>query len=118
MFFEYVLIFKFFILCFFLVLFLFLLSFFFFFQQSDFEKTSVYECGFNPFGDARLKFEVRFFLVGILFLVFDVEIAFLFPWVLVALDLSSIGVISLFFFLFILFLGFFYEWLTGALEWN
>lgn len=79
MFFEYIFTFKFFILCFFIVFILFFFSYMFFFQKGDFEKISVYECGFNPFGDARMKFEVRFFLVGILFLVFDVEIAFLFP---------------------------------------
>jgi NADH:ubiquinone oxidoreductase subunit 3 (subunit A) len=79
MFLEYIIILKYFFICFLLVIVLFSFSFFFVFQKPDSEKFSSYECGFNPFGDARTKFEVRFYLVGILFIIFDLEITFLFP---------------------------------------
>lgn len=79
MFFEYIVLFKFFIFCTILVLILFSLSFFVVYQEPDINKLSVYECGFNPFGDARTKFEIKFYLVGILFIIFDLEIAFLLP---------------------------------------
>jgi NADH:ubiquinone oxidoreductase subunit 3 (subunit A) len=79
MFLEYIIVLKYFFVCFILVIVLFSFSFFFVFQKPDSEKFSSYECGFNPFGDARTKFEVRFYLVGILFIIFDLEITFLFP---------------------------------------
>ena len=87
-------------------------------QNPDPEKVSPYECGFEPFADARGKFDVRFYLVAILFIIFDLEVAFLFPW---AISLGGIGVFgfwSMMVFLFVLTVGFIYEWKKGALEWE
>ena len=87
-------------------------------QHPNTEKNSAYECGFDPFSDARHKFDVRFYLVAILFIIFDLEVAFLFPW---AVTLGKIGVFgfwSMMVFLAILTVGFIYEWKTGALEWD
>jgi NADH-quinone oxidoreductase subunit A len=87
-------------------------------QKPDAEKLSAYECGFNPFSDARRKFDVRFYLVSILFIIFDLEVAFLFPW---AVSLGKIGVFgfwSMMVFLAVLTVGFIYEWKKGALEWE
>ena len=82
------------------------------------EKLSPYECGFNPFEDSRFKFNIRFYFVGILFIIFDLEIAFLFPWA-VCLDLmNSAGFIGMAIFLIVLTIGFVYEWKKGALEWE
>ena len=88
------------------------------FQQPDPEKLSAYECGFNAFDDARMKFDVRFYLVAILFIIFDLEVAFLFPW---AITLGKIGVFgfwAMMVFLGVLTVGFIYEWRKGALEWE
>nr|YP_009317544.1 NADH dehydrogenase subunit 3 [Gelidium sclerophyllum]AOX48996.1 NADH dehydrogenase subunit 3 [Gelidium sclerophyllum] len=87
-------------------------------QKADQEKVSAYECGFNPFEDARTTFDIRFYLVAILFLIFDLEISFLFPWSLALGDLSSFGFWSMIIFLIILTVGFVYEWYKGALEWE
>nr|WFG74026.1 NADH dehydrogenase subunit 3 [Cavernulicola chilensis] len=87
-------------------------------QKSDPEKVSAYECGFNPFDDARTTFDVRFYLVAILFLVFDLEVSFLFPWCLVLGDLPYIGFWVIIIFLLVLTIGFAYEWHKGALEWE
>lgn len=87
-------------------------------QQSDPEKVSAYECGFEPFDDARSTFDIRFYLVAILFIVFDLEISFLFPWVISLHKISYVGISSMFIFLIILTIGFVYEWRKGALEWN
>jgi NADH-quinone oxidoreductase subunit A len=87
-------------------------------QKPDPEKLSAYECGFNAFGDARMKFDVRFYLVSILFIIFDLEVAFLFPW---AITLGTTGIFafwSMVVFLAILTVGFIYEWKKGALEWE
>lgn len=87
-------------------------------NKPDPEKNSAYECGFNAFDDARMKFDVRFYLVAILFIIFDLEIAFLFPW---AVSLGEIGVYgfwSMMAFLGVLTIGFVYEWRSGALEWE
>ena len=87
-------------------------------QNPDSEKLSPYECGFDPFSDARSKFDVRFYLVSILFIIFDLEVAFLFPW---AVSLGSIGLFgfwSMIVFLVVLTVGFIYEWKKGALEWE
>ena len=87
-------------------------------RNPDPEKVSAYECGFNAFDDARMKFDVRFYLVSILFIIFDLEIAFLFPW---AVSLESIGMFgfwSMMAFLAVLTIGFAYEWKKGALEWD
>tara|TARA_Y100001935_G_scaffold213677_1_gene184539 strand:- start:321 stop:689 length:369 start_codon:yes stop_codon:yes gene_type:complete len=87
-------------------------------NNPDPEKLSAYECGFEPFNDSRMEFDVRFYLVAILFIIFDLEIAFLFPW---AISLGTIGVfgfVSMMIFLFILTIGFIYEWKKGALDWE
>ncbi len=87
-------------------------------QRPDFEKTSAYECGFDAFDDARRQFDVRFYLVAILFIIFDLEVAFLFPW---AISLGNIGIFgfwSMIIFLAVLTIGFIYEWRKGALEWE
>ena len=87
-------------------------------KNPDPEKLSAYECGFEPFNDSRMEFDVRFYLVAILFIIFDLEIAFLFPW---AISLGGIGVLgfwSMMFFLGVLTIGFIYEWKKGALEWE
>ena len=87
-------------------------------RNPDPEKISAYECGFNAFDDARMKFDVRFYLVSILFIIFDLEIAFLFPWAVAFKDLSDVGFWSMMFFLLVLTVGFAYEWKKGALEWE
>jgi NADH-quinone oxidoreductase subunit A len=97
--------------------FLFVLSFWFTVQSIDLEKSSTYECGFDPFNDARVQFDVKFYLVAILFIIFDLEITFLFPWVLSLSVAGELGYFNVFLFLFILTVGFVYEWCKGALEW-
>lgn len=81
-------------------------------------KNSPFECGFEAFGDARMKFDVRYYLVAILFIIFDLEIAFLFPWAIVLDKIGLFGLISMGVFLSILIVGFIYEWKKGALEWE
>ena len=88
------------------------------YRRPDPEKLSAYECGFNAFDDARMKFDVRFYLVAILFIIFDLEISFLFPWAVAFGDLGLYGFWSVMVFLGILTVGFIYEWRKGALEWN
>ncbi len=87
-------------------------------KQADVEKVSAYECGFDPFDDARKTFDVRFYLVAILFLIFDLEVSFLFPWVVSLGKLPLFGFWSMILFLAILTVGFVYEWRKGALEWE
>ena len=87
-------------------------------KKPDTEKVSVYECGFDPFGDSRQKFEVRFFLVAILFIIFDLEISFLFPWSVVISEIDITGYWTMMIFLLILTIGLIYEWLKGGLEWE
>jgi NADH-quinone oxidoreductase subunit A len=87
-------------------------------QNPDSEKLSPYECGFEAFEDARMKFDVRYYLVAILFILFDLEIAFLFPWAIVLQDLGWFGLVAMLVFLGILVVGFIYEWKKGALEWE
>ena len=87
-------------------------------RKPDAEKLSTYECGFEPFEDSRLKFDVRFYLVAILFIIFDLEIAFLFPWAIVLDEIGWFGFAAMFVFLLILVIGFVYEWKKGALEWE
>ena len=84
----------------------------------DSEKLSAYECGFNAFDDARMKFDVRFYLVAILFIIFDLEVAFLFPWAVTFGQLGATGFWSMMVFLAVLTIGFAYEWKKGALEWD
>jgi NADH-quinone oxidoreductase subunit A len=88
------------------------------YKQPDPEKLSAYECGFNAFDDARMKFDVRFYLVAILFIIFDLEVAFLFPWAIVFGHLGAYGFWSMMVFLAVLTIGFIYEWKKGALEWD
>lgn len=87
-------------------------------RNPDPEKVSAYECGFNAFDDARMKFDVRFYLVSILFIIFDLEIAFLFPWAVAFGELSMAAFWSMMIFLAVLTVGFAYEWKKGALEWE
>lgn len=101
-----------------LSLFLILLSFFRGPRKPDPEKLSPYECGFQDFGDARMQFDVRFYLVAILFIIFDLEIAFLFPWAVSLKNIGLFGFFSMLVFLAILGIGFVYEWRKGALEWE
>jgi NADH-quinone oxidoreductase subunit A len=88
------------------------------YKQPDPEKLSAYECGFNAFDDARMKFDVRFYLVAILFIIFDLEVTFLFPWAVTFGKLGLFGFWSMMVFLAVLTIGFIYEWKKGALEWN
>ena len=87
-------------------------------RNPDSEKTSPYECGFNAFDDARMKFDVRFYLVAILFIIFDLEVAFLFPWAAGFQYVGILGFWSMMIFLSVLTIGFIYEWKKGALEWQ
>jgi len=87
-------------------------------HRPDAAKDSPYECGFEAFEDARMKFDVRYYLVAILFIIFDLEIAFLFPWAVVLESLGMVGFVDMFIFLGILVVGFVYEWKMGALEWE
>ena len=87
-------------------------------SRPDPEKLSAYECGFEAFGDARLRFDVRFYLVAILFIIFDLEVAFLFPWAVALGDIGAYGFWSMMIFLAILTAGFIYEWRRGGLDWE
>ena len=87
-------------------------------SNPDPEKLSAYECGFEPFQDSRMEFDVRFYLVAILFIIFDLEIAFLFPWAISLGNIGILGFTSMMIFLFILTVGFIYEWKKGALDWE
>jgi len=87
-------------------------------SKPDPEKLSAYECGFEPFEDSRMEFDVRFYLVAILFIIFDLEIAFLFPWAISLGNIGILGFMSMMIFLFILTIGFIYEWKKGALDWE
>jgi NADH-quinone oxidoreductase subunit A len=87
-------------------------------RKPDAEKLSAYECGFEPFEDSRIKFDVRYYLVAILFIVFDLEIAFLFPWAVALNKVGVLGIAAVGVFLLILVVGFVYEWKKGALEWD
>jgi len=87
-------------------------------HRPDSEKLSPYECGFEAFEDSRMKFDVRYYLVAILFIIFDLEIAFLFPWAVVLEEIGMFGFVAMVVFLAILVIGFIYEWKKGALEWE
>jgi NADH-quinone oxidoreductase subunit A len=87
-------------------------------NRPDADKLSPYECGFEAFEDSRMKFDVRYYLVAILFIIFDLEIAFLFPWAVVLEEIGMFGFIAMVVFLAILVIGFLYEWKKGALEWE
>ena len=88
------------------------------YKAPDPEKLSAYECGFNAFDDARMQFDVRFYLVAILFIIFDLEVTFLFPWAVAFRELGAFGFWSMMVFLAVLTVGFIYEWRKGALEWD
>ncbi len=88
------------------------------YRNPDPEKLSAYECGFNSFDDARMKFDIRFYLVSILFIIFDLEVAFLFPWAVSFGEIGMLGFWSMMVFLGVLTIGFIYEWKKGALEWD
>ena len=94
------------------------LNFLFSPKNPDPEKLSAYECGFEAFGNSRMEFDVRFYLVAILFIIFDLEIAFLFPWAISLGNLGPLGFWSMMVFLLILTIGFIYEWKKGALDWD
>jgi NADH-quinone oxidoreductase subunit A len=87
-------------------------------SRPDAEKNSPYECGFEAFEDSRMKFDVRYYLVAILFIIFDLEIAFLFPWAIVLDQIGTFGLVAMGIFLSVLVVGFIYEWKKGALEWE
>jgi NADH-quinone oxidoreductase subunit A len=87
-------------------------------HRPDPAKLSPYECGFEAFEDARMKFDVRYYLVAILFILFDLEIAFLFPWAVVLREIGTFGFVAMLLFLAVLVIGFVYEWKKGALEWD
>ena len=88
------------------------------YKQPDPDKLSAYECGFNAFDDARMRFDVRFYLVAILFIIFDLEVSFLFPWAITLSRTGAYGLVAMAIFLSILVIGFIYEWKKGALEWD
>lgn len=115
---EYVLIFKYLLISLAFVLLLMSVSGLLVYQQPESEKLTAYECGFNPYGDARNKFEVRFYLVGVLFLIFDLELSFLFPFVVTVESISWNGIATMGWFLGVLTVGFWYEWAKGALDWE
>jgi len=96
----------------------FLLSYILAVQISDSEKLSPYECGFQPFEDARNKFDIKFYLVAILFIIFDLEVSYLFPWSTCLKNIGHLGFWWMFAFLILLTVGFFYEWMKGALNWD
>lgn len=95
-----------------------IITFLFTSTNEIFEKNSSYECGFSPFGDSRLKFEVKYYLVGILYIIFDLELIFLLPWILFHFNLNWLSFFVMLIFLFILTIGFIYEWYKDALKWN
>lgn len=117
MFFEYLNIYFFILVSGALSCIIFLLSYFLILRDYDIEKVSAYECGFEPFEDTRSTFDVRFYLVAILFIIFDLEITFLFPWSLILDNINSFGFWSMMYFLVLLTIGFIYEWQKGALDW-
>lgn len=115
---EYIYILIFFIGAFLISALLIFLSYFLVYQESDLEKNSAYECGFQPFEDTRSKFNVRYYLIAILFMIFDLEIMYLFPWSITISTSGFFGTWAILLFLIILTIGFIYEWQKGALEWD
>ena len=115
--FEYIYILIFILLSLLISIVIFSLSYLLAVQSYDSEKLSAYECGFQPFEDARNKFDIKFYLVAILFIIFDLEVSFLFPWGINLNDVNFLGYWVMLIFLGILTLGFIYEWLKGALNW-
>jgi NADH:ubiquinone oxidoreductase subunit 3 (subunit A) len=116
--FEYSLLFIYFIISILLGIFIFLLPYLITSQEFDEEKLSAYECGFDPFQDARIKFDIQFYIIAILFVLFDLEIIYLIPWVSIVFELKIFGYLIVLLFLTLLFLGFLYEWIKNALNWQ
>lgn len=114
---EYIKIYIMLLICFLLAIVIFNVSYIAKAKNYNWEKISSYECGFQPFEDTRSRFDVKFYLVAILFIIFDLEIAYLFPWSLCIEEMNIEGVISMIIFLLILTIGFIYEWKKGALDW-
>ena len=115
---EYICIFSLVVVAFFLVFTLFLVSYFTSPRKIDSEKISAYECGYNPFEDSRIRFDIKFYLVSILFVIFDLEIIYLFPWAITLKSIGYPGFFSMVFFLTLLTIGVVYEWKKGALDWD
>lgn len=115
---EYCIILLFFITIFFLAYILIFISYIFVYQELDIEKISAYECGFQPFEDSRTKFNVRYYLISILFIIFDLEIMYLFPWSITLFYTSYLSNFIIYIFFIFLIIGLFYEWKKGALEWD
>lgn len=115
---EYTYILIFFILSALIAIIIFVLSYLLAVQNYDLEKLSAYECGFQPFEDARDKFDIKFYLVAILFIIFDLEVSFLFPWSIYLQSMHFTSFWFMFIFLFVLTVGFVYEWMKGALNWT
>src|SRR2546430_59190 len=115
--FEFFLIFTYFICCVLLSFILFIVFYLLIYRQNELEKISAYECGFNPFEDAYGRFDIKFYLVAILFLIFDLDVVFLFPWCVNLIKFHFYGILSMILFLYILTIGFVYEWKRGALDW-
>lgn len=115
---DYLLLYVFIMLALFISMLVLILSYLLVPQNYDTEKLSAYECGFDPFEDSRKQFDVKFYLVGILFIIFDLEISFLFPWAMCIKQLTWLAYFNMFIFLFVLTIGFIYEWSKGALDWN
>nr|YP_010338914.1 NADH dehydrogenase subunit 3 [Dixoniella grisea]UNJ18986.1 NADH dehydrogenase subunit 3 [Dixoniella grisea] len=116
--FEYSFVLFFLFISLFLAILIFILSYLLVPQNIDYQKISSYECGFNPFEDSRVQFSVKFYLIAILFLIFDLEVSLLFPWSLCVNQLSKVSFYYIILFLIVLTLGFVYEWYKGALDWD
>ncbi len=106
------------IVCFIIFLLSIVFDLFFFKYQKDFEKNKAYECGFQPFSDARFNFDIRFYLIAILFIIFDLEVTFLIPWSITFQSITSFSYLIVYVFIYVLIIGFFYEWFKGALDWQ
>jgi len=115
---EYLYFYIYFLLCLFISIFIYKIASNLILKKKDIEKMSTYECGFFPFEDARNTFNVKFYLISILFIIFDLEIVYLFPWALILIKLNFFGIIIMIFFLIVLTIGFIYEWSKKALDWE
>lgn len=106
------------LICIFIGVILFFVPYFIAPQDFDVEKLSAYECGFEPFQDARVKFDIQFYLLAILFIIFDIEIIYFLPWLMVFTQIGFLGYLTGLGFFFLLVVGFYYEWMKGALDWH
>lgn len=114
---EFLLLMKYLVLCAILAFIIFYVPLLLVLHKPESEKMSTYECGFNPFGDARSKFSIKYYLICVLFLIFDLELSYLFPFIIAYYEIGWIGETAMFIFLMLLTFGFWYEWTTGALDW-